>query len=621
MHLNTVQVKNFRCFDDVTWQFTPGFNILVGQEGSGKTALLEALRIAISGFIAEIEEIPLLLITNQDARWKNEQVSENRNDKSNLEFPVTITTKANFEYSKNHYYEMISGKIPSVSYSYAQSLCKVQSTWSTYKSNYKNMKDKIHIGSFHYIHGYIHSLKVARTDFDSGLAPLLFFCPICQGQNLSNTVNTFVFPANDFRHGYEGALDLTYNNAFFWGEVDKIKADSDSSFVWDTMQKAALSCLPEMISGDGGLLLASQLSESDARLLALVLDIARRVALLNPFLQEKALQETPGVVLVDDFAWDANVLEGLRRTFPLVQFVIAMPTPPSLVKLDPASDQIIDLEIVKKAVLGRRDQPKEKTVKEYAVYIADTPTLTGEEIRRLFGQFSQGAGAGTQEAMAALARHPSLPPDIACWLVTNQPEALAENPALPLLMIEKPNLFEDRPAKKLRQVLHRETVAPLLLQILSTHRDRQVREAAQYHVNFAGEAGTGWEEEARAVLIRLAPKNSKVLCELHSKELVPHWLVDALKLQQKPSEWMSASHLLSHYVESPQEILRFVSLSQVIGTPIFSKAVSSHNWVDRFAVAVNPNVAPERLEKLARDGNRFVRAAAQARQKDPNWRF
>jgi hypothetical protein len=416
------------------------------------------------------------------------------------------------------------------------------------------------------------------------------------------------------------------------------------------------------------------------------------------------------------------------------------------------------------------------TPKEQARYIESTPTLTGDELLRIHQQYINGGGAGTNMVMQAIARHASLPPDMASWLVTSQPEALAENPALPLLIIEKPNLFGDRPAKQLRRMLHRETVAPFLLQILSTHSDRQVREAAQYHINLAGEAKEGWEDEAKKALIDLAPKNSSALCEMHYFGYVPIWLADALTLKAKPAKRTGEPNTLTpplppppitepgpsaeifktidqmdnierrnlankvgqhpdvlHYlaendtdrfylnhiayngnvsrrtiellisvnvesdaiIQNPyiendivnkialernfvydnviirlttdtlfqifnrnkfisyipyllkrsdlteeqrkmvllyqnmkatQEILRFVSLSYAGGQDV-SDALYSYNWVDRFAFTVNAGVNPKlevvqkALKKLARDGNRFVRAAAQARQKDPAWRF
>ena len=43
MHIKTLQLKNFRRFEDATFEFGPGFNLLVGENGSGKSSVLAAI--------------------------------------------------------------------------------------------------------------------------------------------------------------------------------------------------------------------------------------------------------------------------------------------------------------------------------------------------------------------------------------------------------------------------------------------------------------------------------------------------------------------------------------------------------------------------------------------------
>lgn len=48
MYLKKLWVKNFRCIKDVTIDLNEGVNILIGENNSGKTAILDALRISLS---------------------------------------------------------------------------------------------------------------------------------------------------------------------------------------------------------------------------------------------------------------------------------------------------------------------------------------------------------------------------------------------------------------------------------------------------------------------------------------------------------------------------------------------------------------------------------------------
>jgi putative ATP-dependent endonuclease of OLD family len=43
MYLSKIRIQNYRCFDDVSVEFNPGVNVIIGENNAGKTALLKAL--------------------------------------------------------------------------------------------------------------------------------------------------------------------------------------------------------------------------------------------------------------------------------------------------------------------------------------------------------------------------------------------------------------------------------------------------------------------------------------------------------------------------------------------------------------------------------------------------
>ena len=47
--------------------------------------------------------------------------------------------------------------------------------------------------------------------------------------------------------------------------------------------------------------------------------------------------------------------------------------------------------------------------------------------------------------------------------------------------------------------------------------------------------------------------------------------------------------------------------------PLLTKVSSSVSWIERYAIAQNPNTPHPILQRLAKDGNRIVRAAAKSR--------
>lgn len=55
MRIKLIRLTNYRCHADLEVNFQPGFNVIVGVNGSGKTSLLKAICDALSGFSYYIE--------------------------------------------------------------------------------------------------------------------------------------------------------------------------------------------------------------------------------------------------------------------------------------------------------------------------------------------------------------------------------------------------------------------------------------------------------------------------------------------------------------------------------------------------------------------------------------
>jgi predicted ATP-binding protein involved in virulence len=57
MHIKHITVKNFRCFEHLEFDLNPDINIFVGNNGSGKSAVLDAIASAIFTYIRDIQLI------------------------------------------------------------------------------------------------------------------------------------------------------------------------------------------------------------------------------------------------------------------------------------------------------------------------------------------------------------------------------------------------------------------------------------------------------------------------------------------------------------------------------------------------------------------------------------
>jgi predicted ATP-binding protein involved in virulence len=92
-----------------------------------------------------------------------------------------------------------------------------------------------------------------------------------------------------------------------------------------------------------------QMSDGIRTMIGVVADIAYRAAVLNSQLGERIIQETPGIVLIDEIdlhlhpTWQQRVIRDLRLTFPKIQFILTSHSPFIIQSLW-REDNLIDLD-------------------------------------------------------------------------------------------------------------------------------------------------------------------------------------------------------------------------------------------------------------------------------------
>jgi len=86
----------------------------------------------------------------------------------------------------------------------------------------------------------------------------------------------------------------------------------------------------------------NQLSDGYRTTLALVMDLARRMAQANPHHREKAIQQSEAIVLIDEVdlhlhpIWQQQVLVDLMEAFPKAQFIVTTHSEKVLTTIKPA---------------------------------------------------------------------------------------------------------------------------------------------------------------------------------------------------------------------------------------------------------------------------------------------
>ena len=69
MYFEHIHVENFRGIESMELDFKPGVNILIGDNGTGKTTVLEALTVALGGYLKGIQNLTARGLLQDDFRW------------------------------------------------------------------------------------------------------------------------------------------------------------------------------------------------------------------------------------------------------------------------------------------------------------------------------------------------------------------------------------------------------------------------------------------------------------------------------------------------------------------------------------------------------------------------
>jgi len=311
-----VSIENFRGFENIKLAFQPDLTVLIGENGAGKTAILDCL----AWFLTVLQE------HIQYGEFKNPAKLFDLSDIKQGKFKINNRVDLSLEK--------------------AQIYCDIYLNQKTgelrFNHNCNNISVTLIIEPMHH---------PTRTNL-----PLAVYYPANNAP-----VNTIDFKnasdnfATDIFSAYKGALDkksfdfINFFNWYRWQE--NIESQIGKNRVLDAVREAIYNILSDdynqfdklsinwlnnpngemMICKGDTPLNINQLSSGEKTLLALVSDLARRLAIANPH-RENPLKGN-GVVLIDEVdlhlhpRWQRAVVPQLQKTFPNCQLIVTTHSP------------------------------------------------------------------------------------------------------------------------------------------------------------------------------------------------------------------------------------------------------------------------------------------------------
>lgn len=324
MILKKLHISNFKMFEDIDFEFKPGFNLILGDNGVGKTTILEAITVAVSGFLAGMEDVNTRNIYKDEVHYqivKDNNGIPNKIYKGHVEIGSTI----NYE---------------GVDYTWS----RMKKTVSSSSRTAINPRD---------------ILKVSRELINSTEHTVL---PLISYQSTSRHWISARSDANEKKRkqlhnrrcGYLGCMDKTANlysinnwcAQMEWGSVrmnhisenyqqfGKIVSKFMSIMNDGTISEVIFNPNSESLlyCENGEYKTIDDLSAGYQSVLNLILGLAYRMAILNPD-EGDNIPNAEGIVLIDEIdsnlhpKWQWRIIEALTETFPNVQFIAATHSP------------------------------------------------------------------------------------------------------------------------------------------------------------------------------------------------------------------------------------------------------------------------------------------------------
>jgi len=338
MHIQKLRLENFNCFIEREIDLVDRFNLIVGDNATGKTTLLNGLAVGLGSlFLGFPSPAVARSIHRDEARLAFFELGDATTVES--QFPVAVEC---------------SGIVNGETGTWRRDLqtedgrtTRQDATWISKLSGI--MRDEVKEGK---------EVVLPVVSF-YGTGRLW----VQKRQREIKTLN----PNSRFM-GYLDCLDLASDEKRMlqWFKTQEIAAVQKKEQIGtlEACRHAILACVPEakkvqfdvarnelMIDLPNRTLPFSYLSDGFRNMVAMVADIAVRCASLNPQFKGDAARNTPGVVMIDEIdlhlhpKWQRRVVNDLLNAFPKIQFVATTHSPfviQSLPVLD--SVQLLNLD-------------------------------------------------------------------------------------------------------------------------------------------------------------------------------------------------------------------------------------------------------------------------------------
>lgn len=325
LHIKSLELNNFRCFETLTLAFHQRLNVFFGENGSGKSSIIEAINIMLGNIIS-------VLGTN-------------------------TAVKTNFAY-EDIFNTSKTASIDLTLYDNGTISFGMQGSKTITDGNFATKT----VNAMGQLEGYVKNIiDMIITNENTVKLPIFVSYKSTRHTECFMTKNGEPYKLSA-KACYDDAIcwNIGYTNFFKWfkerEDLELQKAKKDTNYFDKQIQ--AVRNATSLVSNFSNFsfdrevwqfvlekkkkqVLFNQLSDGERGYLLLVGDIARRLAIANPVLEDPL--EGEGIILIDEIElhlhpkWQRTIISKLLEVFPHCQFIITSHSPQVLGEIEDAN--------------------------------------------------------------------------------------------------------------------------------------------------------------------------------------------------------------------------------------------------------------------------------------------
>ena len=360
MRLDAIELKNFRCFEQLKITLHPELTVLIAENGMGKTTILDAARIALWPYVKGFD---LGSQTGKSATIQIDDVRLEPKVEGNMEpqLPSSITAtgyvysrdRRDFETDEVSWQQRRERVKPGTNTLADDETKKLTELAKFMESDARASTPNnpvyslplisyLGTGRLWYQSRYTSeasdvTLKKSEYSRLSGYLNCL-----TQSSNFKQFVDWYGWVYRSYREAQilaiEKGIELDESGNFFAQAIHVVKSSVNYLITemtgWrDIAYSAQYHQQLVLQHPEQGILPLEMLSDGLRNMVAMVADLAFRAFKLNPHLGREAAKQTRGIVLIDEVdmflhpKWQQTVLASLRQAFPYIQFIVTTHSP------------------------------------------------------------------------------------------------------------------------------------------------------------------------------------------------------------------------------------------------------------------------------------------------------